>query len=462
MLFRQYYAKSLQGGNSGVRRESNGMKTTRREILTASLGLTLTAPSFALEYAAPLRVGSAKVDITPDVRALQVPLGGYAARKDAPATGVHDPIFARAVVLSDGKQAIRIVSVDLCFIPANLRDAVRTHLKNPNAPLFLCATHTHSAPDPLALHAGNTIAFPGFSKFDSALRDFTAKRIADAVNGAESRLEAAAVEVAAAKVDGLNRNRRSEKTLDTELGIVNIRQANGEIGALLVNFASHPTIYGDKMREISADWCGAMTAKLDAANNGKSGVSLFLNGAEGDASPVADKGKTDEERVTLYAERMVNAVQEQRRESKPQTNPTLTYHEHVFDLPPRKPNGLFYAAAGSLGASIPQAKQFVNALMPKKTRLTFAQIGDVLLMGFPCEPTSELGLKAKALARKSGYRYPLVVALTNDWLGYALMPEQYKNGGYETGMSFYGTNFGDVLLAETEKGLASIRRAARG
>lgn len=435
-------------------------KTTRREILTASLGLTLTAPSLASEYAMPLRAGSAKVEITPDVKALRVPLGGYAARKDAPATGVRDPIFARAIVFSDGKQTIRIVSVDLCFIPASLREAVRSHLKNTNAPLFLCATHSHSAPDPLAMHARNTIAFPGFSKFDSALRDFIAKRIADAVNQAESQLEPATIEIATAKVDGLNRNRRGEKILDAEMGTVRVKWANGEVSSVLVNFAAHPTIYGDKMREISADWCGAMTAKLDATN-GKNCVSLFLNGAEGDASPVADAGKTDDERVILYAERMVNAVQEQLKASKAQINPTLAYHEHVFDLPPRKPNGLFYAAAGSLGISIPQAKQFVNALMPTKTCLTFAQIGGILLMGFPCEPTAELGLKAKALARKFGYQYPLVVALTNDWLGYALMPEQYKNGGYETGMSFYGEKFGDVLLAEVEKGLAAIRRAAR-
>lgn len=438
------------------------MKTTRREILTASLGLAFSShSSFASEYAAPLRAGSAKVEITPDVKALRVPLGGYAARKDSPATGVHDPIYARAVVFADDKQTIRIVSVDLCFVPANVRDAVRMHLKNPNAPLFLSATHTHSAPDPLAMHAGNAIQFSGFSKFDAALRDFIAKGIAEAVNQAESRLEAATLEIATAKVVGLNRNRRSEKTLDTEMGILRVKQAKGENGALLVNFASHPTVYGDKMREISADWCGAMTAKLDAGN-GKNGVSLFLNGAEGDASPVADTGKTDEERVALYAERMVNVVQEQLKASKPQTNPTLTYHEHVFDLPPRKPNGLFYAAAGSLGVSIPQAKQFVTALMPEKTRLTFVQLGDILLMGFPCEPTAELGLKAKALARKSGYKFPLVVALTNDWLAYVLMPEQYKNGGYETGMSFYGEKFGAVLLGEVEKGLAAIRPAARG
>ena len=444
-----------------MRRESNGMKTTRREILSAFAGTALFArEAHAHGDNASLLAGSAKVDITPDVKALSVPLGGYAARKDAPATGVHDPIFARAVAFSDGRQTITIVSVDLCFLPASLREAVLSQLKNSDKKLFLCATHTHSAPDPLAMHSGNTIAFPGFSKFNAALRDGIAKGVANTVEQAKSSLQPATLELSTAKQTGLSRNRRGDKILDTEMGTIQIKGKEGETIALLVNFAAHPTIYSEKMREISADWCGTMTAKLDSLH-GKNCVSLFLNGAEGDASPVADTGKTDEERVTLYSERMVNAVQTQTKAGKAQTQTMLNYHEHIFNLPLRKPNGLFYAAAGSLGASIPQAKQFVNALMPEKTRLTFAQFGDIFLMGFPCEPTAELGLKAKALAKKAGYKFPLVVALTNDWLGYALMPEQYKNGGYETGMSFYGEKFGDVLLAEIEKGLTAIHRGAR-
>jgi neutral ceramidase len=391
---------------------------------------------------------------------MTVPLGGYAARKDAPAVSVHDPIYARAVVLSDGKQTVRLVSVDLCFVPASLRDAVLAHLKTPKANLFLCATHTHSAPDPLAMHAGNTIAFPGFSRFDAALRDQIAKGIAQAVIQAERRLQPAVIEARTKNVTGLNRNRRGEKSLDTELGTVQITTGAGKPCALLVNFAAHPTIYGEKMREISADWCGLMTTHLDSIQ-GADAVTLFLNGAEGDASPVVDSGKNDEDRVFQYAARMSDAVVElNKAKAMPQT-PTLGYREHVFTLPPRKPNGLFYAAAASLGASIPQAKQFVDSLMPRQTRLTLASMGKVLLMGLPCEPTAELGLKAKALARAAGWQFPLVVALTNDWLGYALMPAQYRNGGYETGMSFYGEQFGATLLKELGNALKLIRPAAQ-
>ena len=47
-----------------------------------------------------LRAGTAKVDITPPAG---FALWGYAARKDLPSVGVHDPLLARVVVLAVGK-----------------------------------------------------------------------------------------------------------------------------------------------------------------------------------------------------------------------------------------------------------------------------------------------------------------------------------------------------------------------
>ncbi|PMB41093.1 hypothetical protein CEN41_17900, partial [Fischerella thermalis CCMEE 5330] len=44
-----------------------------------------------------LRAGAAKVDITPDLATIRIQLGGYNARLNMPPTGVHDPIYARAL-----------------------------------------------------------------------------------------------------------------------------------------------------------------------------------------------------------------------------------------------------------------------------------------------------------------------------------------------------------------------------
>ena len=82
--------------------------------------------------AGTLNAGSAKTNITPDVKASQIPLGGYAARRGKPAAGVHDPVYARALVLSQGAEKIAIVSVDLCFVPVCIRDNILKKLQSPD------------------------------------------------------------------------------------------------------------------------------------------------------------------------------------------------------------------------------------------------------------------------------------------------------------------------------------------
>src|SRR5437588_12526092 len=92
-------------------------------VLTTILALSVAGPS-----GAELRAGAARVDITPDVKASRIPLGGYAARKGAPSTGVHDPVYAHALVLASGKTKAAIVSTDLCFLPASVKAEVLKRL----------------------------------------------------------------------------------------------------------------------------------------------------------------------------------------------------------------------------------------------------------------------------------------------------------------------------------------------
>lgn len=409
---------------------------------------------------AELLAGAAKVEITPDVKARQIPLGGYAARRAKPSTGVHDPVWARALVLSDGTTKVGIVSIDLCFLPANVRTEVAKKVEAAgtkgldDAHLFLAATHTHSAPDPLAMHAGNKTAFAGWSRFDATLLDFTADRIAQAIIRAEKRLAPAKVGSAAAQFKTLNRNRRGCPIDDPDMTFVKVTDADGKPVAEIVNYASHPTLFDDDNMEISADWPGPMETMVDNALGGDS-VCLFLNGAEGDASPAGVDSIAPAHKAEVYAQRIGQAAIGLSMQVANSSASPVSIWTQVVSLPPRKPNGLFLAAAGQLGISIPQALHLVNDLMPEKTPLTFVRIGGILLMGFPCEPTGELGLIAKAMARKAGVKTPAVVALTNDWLGYALTPEQYRQGNYEAGMSFYGDRFGPTLLSALETGLKS-------
>ena len=70
---------------------------------------------------ADLSAGAAKVDITPKTPAY---LAGYRSR-DKPFEDVHDPLFVRTLVLDDGREAIGLISCDLCSLSTELHEELR-------------------------------------------------------------------------------------------------------------------------------------------------------------------------------------------------------------------------------------------------------------------------------------------------------------------------------------------------
>jgi hypothetical protein len=63
----------------------------------------------------------------------------------------------------------------------------------------------------------------------------------------------------------------------------------------------------------------------------------------------------------------------------------------------------------------------------------------------------ELGLELKRRFRARGFREVGILGLANDHLGYFLTREQYKKGGYERDVSFYGPGMGEFLIGALER-----------
>ena len=80
----------------------------------------------------------------------RVPLAGYSRRHGKPSHGVHDPVGARALALSDDGTSAMLISADLLIIDEPLFQAVRQGLRQAGLPadlvVVLAATHTHSGP----------------------------------------------------------------------------------------------------------------------------------------------------------------------------------------------------------------------------------------------------------------------------------------------------------------------------
>src|SRR5437868_6720179 len=115
-----------------------------RFALSIAALVVLALPATAGE----LTVGFAEVDVTPELGKKPVYLAGFGQNRKA--TKVHDPITARAVVLSDGDAKVALASVDVVGLFVGSTERVRGKLAGFKY-VLVSATHNHEGPDTLGL-----------------------------------------------------------------------------------------------------------------------------------------------------------------------------------------------------------------------------------------------------------------------------------------------------------------------
>lgn len=374
------------------------------------------ALSAAIPAQAELRAGAAHADITPPTGGRMY---GYGARGTNVSTGVHDPLYAKALVLDDGETRVAIVTLDWGTITekisTNIRDLAREQTGIEN--VVCVASHSHSAPQP-------EDDFPSAEK--PYLRD-AETLIAGAISDAARALKPARLLVGHGRVEeGFNRrkvlpdgsvemfweNRERVPTapVDYELGVIRVETPRGETIATLVNFQCHPVVLGPENLLISADYPGVMKGEVEQALGGE---CLFLQGAAGDINPFWDKTPPDE---GAYEEmtKMGNAIAEEViRVSRNglvslADDPDLSFHTEIIPLDARWEDR---APAEPLIAE-------VNTIL----------IGDGLALAtFPGEFFVEHGLRLK---NTSLIDHTFFVGYTNRRLRYFPTINAAARGGY--------------------------------
>ena len=383
-------------------------------LFTTSLLLLIAAsPSLA----GPLRAGVGRADVTPPVG---TPLGGYAARKGGPSTGVHDPIHVKAVVLDDGDTRLALVTSDLVGTNPEMVRKVSEATGIPAERLLVSASHTHSGPGAYAKGAFAFIALGAFR--ESVFEQLTAGTIR-AVREAQASLQPAALAIGETQFPEFMRNRRKLKIKDPGLWLMRVDTAEGRPLAALLNLTAHSTVLEEENMEFSGDWPAFTQAFLEREIPGL--TALYTNGAEGDISPNIPDNSSTFEGARAHGELGGRKALELYRTLKPAREVKL----------------------GSRAAALSLPQTFSGALLGagKETRLQCLSINDALLIAVPGEPITYLGLALKEHARRQGVKLPVIIGLANDHLGYFLTEGEMKKGGYEAQVSFFGPRFGEEL-----------------
>jgi hypothetical protein len=284
------------------------------------LGWVLTSlcavPALAAEPG-NLRAGAARVEITPPAGEFPFPLvfsGGIMPQY----VGVHDPLYARALVLDDGATQVALVIVDVTEIPrsAEFRRAVAQAVAIPEANLILAASHTHSEPTmyyyenpapipPPPAGAVPTLGGPRFplTPEQAAKQDAQwvkeLRRVidgaAEAARQAKAQLKPATVAFARGEAYVNHRSKgpasyAAEDAGDKSLDVVRFVGTDGTAIAQLVDYGVPGTVLlhnvtRDSGAEVSGDILGT-AAQLIEKQPGNKAVTLFASGADGDESPI--------------------------------------------------------------------------------------------------------------------------------------------------------------------------------
>ena len=226
-----------------------------------------------------MKIGFSKTDITPPIGTV---LGGYAGFR--PCSGVHDPLYCKAVVLEQDGVRYALVALDLlCADEAlylRLADAV-ADLGITAQRLILTAIHSHAAPQGIIpgegpLTAVNCTEFEQTPQFESYAQ--TVLRQAEAAcRAAVENLEPFRVRAAGGATPPLGSERHTGGKPGGNLTVIQCRTESGRL-LTLYNFPCHPTVLSADNLQVSADFAAGIEGLLGGD------MAVFLNGAAGDIS----------------------------------------------------------------------------------------------------------------------------------------------------------------------------------
>jgi len=241
-----------------------------------------------------MHAGSARIDITPPKG---LPMGGYFARAE-PAEDAHDPLFARALVLDDGRERVAVLTADVPDITTafatEVRQRIESQLGIPATHTLVAVTHTHAGP--LVANCRVSVPDPGYV---GALR---ANMVA-AARAAAERLAPARVGAGSGKVYlGVNRRERGggaaapSRTAGYVSPFARILLVAAEGGgplATLFTYGAHPNVLGPENRRVSGDYAGC-AARVVEEDFGGTVTALFAVGFAGDVDARCAKRNFDE------------------------------------------------------------------------------------------------------------------------------------------------------------------------
>ncbi len=213
-------------------------------------------------------------------------IGGFGPRR--PATGVHDPVYARAVVIARDGEYLAIVSLDLVGLGHPRIWEARDRLAADGfdaGHLLVNTSHNHQGPDTMGLWGDPLFGRTGV---DWAFQDQVTDAIEQAVRDAAAAMQPVELSIGRVRMrdrspflngpyfggknpdprmHGMIHDGRDPVVVSDQLLAVH---GAGDRGAVftLTSWSGHPEVRGSDSTEISSDWVGVTREVIEDALGG--------------------------------------------------------------------------------------------------------------------------------------------------------------------------------------------------
>ena len=383
-----------------------------------------------------LRVGTAKIDITPANDAA-LPLAGYGNRV-LPAEAVHDPLHVRALVVDDGSNQAAIISVELIGLSTafweklTARITQETSIRQDN--VLLTVVHTHAAPEIRAQSptgAGAAAAGPANEVAAKRAEYLTRveNAVAAAVQEAKSRLQPAKMGFGTGRAN-VNINRRARNAdggwglglnpdgaSDKTVAVVKFETLAGEPFAIFANYGVHATVMGPSNLQVSSDLPGA-TSRFVEAHYGNKVVAAWTSGAGGDQAPIYDRNGTEFRHVAVLGQILGEEVVRVADSIQTSSRGRIRALQKVVSCPGKR----------TVQNPGPNREYKIEDADPVSIRLSLLMINDVAFAGVSGEVLTEIGQRLK---RESPLARTILVTHCNGSSGYIPDDAAYDQVSFE-------------------------------
>lgn len=318
---------------------------------------------------------------------------------------------------------------------------IHAHPKLKSCEIFIASSHTHSG-------GGAYLNIPVLGAslagtYSSQTTQFYIDQTVEAILQAYHHQIPAKIGIGYGRAKALSQYRGlwPKKVIPlNDVTIIKVTHLDGIPLAVLFNYPVHPTVLKSQNRLFSSDFVGYVRNHLQCSL-GTNVCPIYFNGAQGDILPVVSNENDQFDACDNLGESLAESV-------KKIWDETIT--DVTLQIDTKKESYTFKPQATPFGLALPvdEYKSEMNLIVFNQTHA---------FITIPGELSCLYDKRLKDTGNRLGFSHVSIFGLTNDAHGYIILPESWQHKTFESGLSFGGEDYGEIIEKRAETLLNTFR-----